>query len=273
MGRISLVVSDVDGTLVTKEKILTERSRAAVTRLAAAGIGFTVISSRPPFGLAGLVEALALRLPLGAFNGAALVAPDLRLLDRRALPAETARDAIARLRALSIGVWLFTEDQWLIENANGPYVPLEIRTIETQPVVVDDLQAHGDIALKLVGVSEDFAGLAAVELEMRRALGDRASVVRSQSYYLDITPAGTNKGTLLAELARRLRIPTDEIVTLGDGENDVPMFRNSGFGIAMGNASAEVKRAASTVTLSNDQDGFAAAIEQIVLPRAEAARA
>jgi hypothetical protein len=105
---------------------------------------------------------------------------------------------------------------------------------------------------------------------MRLALGDRASIARSQPYYLDVTPAGTDKGTLLTELARRLGIPTEEIVTLGDMENDVPMFRNSGFSIAMGNASAEVKHAASAVTLPNDQDGFAAAIEEIVLPRAVA---
>lgn len=268
MSKISLVVSDVDGTLVTTDNVLTERSRAAVAKLAAAGIGFTVISSRPPFGLKLLSESLALRLPLGAFNGAAMVAPDLTLLDRRVLPEQTARDAIAQIRSLSIDAWLFTVDQWLVENARGPYVPLEIRTIDTQPVVVDDLETKSAAVSKLVGVSEDFSGLAAAEAQMRAMLGDRASVVRSQRYYLDITPASTNKGTLLVALARRLGIPTDEIIALGDMENDVPMFRNSGFGIAMGNASAEVKRAASAVTLSNDQDGFAVAIEEIVLPRA-----
>jgi Cof subfamily protein (haloacid dehalogenase superfamily) len=270
MGKISLVVSDVDGTLVTTGKVLTERSRAAVARLDAAGIGFSVISSRPPFGLGMLSEALDLRLPMGAFNGAALVSPDLALLDRRTLPAQTARDAIARFRSLSLDAWLFTTELWMVEKADGAYVPLEVRTINTQPTVVDDLEAHLDQALKLVGVSEDFGRLAAAEPQLRAALGDRASIVRSQPYYLDITPAGTNKGTLLAELARRLTLPIDEIVTLGDMENDVPMFRNSGFSIAMGNATEEVKRAATAVTLSNDEDGFAVAIEQIVLPRAGA---
>ena len=268
MGKISLVVSDVDGTLVTTEKLLTERSRAAVARLRAEGIGFTVISSRPPFGLAKLVGSLALQLPLGAFNGAALVAPDLTVLTRRTLTLQTTHDVIARFRAVSIDSWAFTGERWLVENPDSPYVPLEIRTIDTQPVVVADLMAHGDKVSKLVGVSANFAGLAAAEAQMRQILSDRASVVRSQRYYLDITPAETNKGTLLAELTRRLGIPRDEIVTLGDMENDVPMFRNSGFSIAMGNASAEVKRAATAVTLSNDEDGFAAAVEQIVLPRA-----
>ncbi len=268
MRKISLVVSDVDGTLVTTDKVLTERSRAAVARLNAAGIGFSIISSRPPFGLRMLVEPLRLRLPMGAFNGAALVSPDLKLLDRRELPAEIVREAMAAFRSGSIGAWLFTANHWLLENADGAYVGKEIRTIRTQPTVVDDLSDHLDAVSKLVGVSEDFARLAACETHLRQLLGERASVVRSQRYYLDITPAGTSKGLLLAELARRLGVRIDEIVTIGDMENDVPMFRNSGFGIAMGNASAEVKGAANAVTLANDEDGFAEAIERIVLPRA-----
>jgi hypothetical protein len=119
-----------------------------------------------------------------------------------------------------------------------------------------------------VGVSQDFERLTACEAAAREALGDRVSVVRSQRYYLDVTPAGTDKGTLLVELARRLGVPREEIVTIGDMENDLPMFRNSGFSIAMGNATDEVKRTANAVTLSNEEDGFAEAIERIVLPRA-----
>jgi Cof subfamily protein (haloacid dehalogenase superfamily) len=268
MSRISLVVSDVDGTLVTSEKVLTERARAAVARLGAAGIGFSVISSRPPFGLRMLAEPLALRLPMGGFNGAALVAPDLGVLDKRELPQETAREAIAIFHARSVGAWVFTSDRWLVEDPAGPYVAKEILTIQTQPTVVSRLEDRLEGASKLVGVSQDFERLTACEAAVRRALGERASVVRSQRYYLDVTPAGTNKGTLLAELARRLGVPREEIVTIGDMENDVPMFRNSGFSIAMGNASEEVKRAANAVTLTNDEDGFAEAIEHIVLPRA-----
>lgn len=269
MSKIWLVVSDVDGTLVTSDKVLTERARAAVARLRTAGIGFSVISSRPPFGLRMLVEPLALRLPMGAFNGAGLVAPDLSVLDKRELPQETTRDTIAIFRARSVGAWVFTSDRWLVEDPAGPYVAKEIRTIQTQPTVVSRLEGQFEGASKLVGVSQDFDRVTACETAARQALGERASVVRSQRYYLDVTPAGTNKGTLLVELARRLHVPREEIVTIGDMENDIPMFRNSGFSIAMGNASDEVKRAANAVTLTNDEDGFAGAIERIVLPRAQ----
>lgn len=270
MTRISLVISDVDGTLVTTGKVLTERSRAAVSQLGAAGIGFSVVSSRPPFGLRTLVEPLALRLPMGAYNGGALVKPDLSVIKQHLLLPETAREAVAILRSCALDIWIFAGDRWLVRAADGAYVEKEVRTIRAQPTIVAQLEDHLDGVAKIVGVSDDFARLSACEPAARRALGDRASIARSQPYYLDITPAGTDKGVAVAELARRLGVPTAGIATIGDMENDVAMFRNSGFSIAMGNAGAEVKHAADAVTLSNDEDGFAAAVERVILPRARA---
>src|SRR5262249_11828995 len=105
MSKVSLVVSDVDGTLVTTDKVLTERNRAAVARLREAGIGFPIMSSRPPFGVSMLIEPLSLRLPIGAFNGAVLVAPDLSVIERSELSGEVARDAVSMLRAAAVGIW------------------------------------------------------------------------------------------------------------------------------------------------------------------------
>jgi hydroxymethylpyrimidine pyrophosphatase-like HAD family hydrolase len=96
-------------------------------------------------------------------------------------------------------------------------------------------------------------------------LRDRATVLRSQAYYCDVTPPGIDKGRLVELLAERLRVPREEIAVLGDMGNDVEMFRSSGFAIAMGNATAEVKALAQAITLSNDEDGFAAAIDRYVL--------
>jgi Cof subfamily protein (haloacid dehalogenase superfamily) len=270
MTGILLVISDVDGTLVTNDKILTDRSRAAVSRLGAAGIGFSIVSSRPPFGLRMLVEPLSLRLPMGAYNGGALVMPDLTVLEQRLLPSETARASIAVLRAFALDVWAFAGDRWLVENSDGAYVEREVRTIRVPPTVVAHLDSHLDAIGKMVGVSHDFARLAACETAVRRKLGGSASIARSQPYYLDVTPAGTDKGVAVAGLALRLGVPAAAIATIGDMENDVAMFRQSGLSIAMGNASPEVKRLADAVTLSNEEDGFASAVERLILPRAAA---
>ena len=90
-------------------------------------------------------------------------------------------------------------------------------------------------------------------------------MARSQAYYCDVIPPGIDKGRLIALLGQRLGIPREEILVLGDMENDLEMFRMAGFAVAMGNAADTVKRAAQAVTLSNDEDGFAAAIERYVL--------
>ncbi len=118
-GRVALVISDVDGTLVTSDKVLTPRSRSAVASLAWHGIAFTIISSRPPFGMRMLVDPLNLRLPIAAFNGGVLAAPDLAILERRRVGREAAREALACFRSYAVDAWLFTEQRWLLHNPAG----------------------------------------------------------------------------------------------------------------------------------------------------------
>jgi len=129
-----------------------------------------------------------------------------------------------------------------------------------------------DAAAKIVGVSADFEHLARCEGELRGAVGEQASVVRSQPYYLDVTHPLANKGDALIHLARLLKVPLAEVVAIGDGHNDIAMFERSGFSIAMGNASPEVQRAADFVTGSNSEDGFAQAVEQLVLAGGRSSR-
>lgn len=265
MSAVSLVVSDVDGTLVTPEKTLTEATIRAVHRLHERGIGFTVISSRPPFGLRMLVEPLALILPIGAFNGGAMAKPTLELIEQRLVPEPAARRSLEVLAQFDADVWVFTADLWLARNAAGDYVPRERRTLQAEPTLVADFTSHFARTAKIVGSSRDFAKLATCEEAMRAALGAQASVSRSQAYYLDVTPPSVDKGTFVMALSQRLGIPTASIAVLGDGENDLAMFRKAGVSIAMGNASEEVKRQATYVTASNAEDGFAAAIERYAL--------
>jgi len=99
---------------------------------------------------------------------------------------------------------------------------------------------------------------------MQEAIGHEAIAVRSQTYYLDITPSGHDKGTFVATMTKRLGIPIEAVATIGDMENDLPMFARSGVSFAMGNAADNVKRRATRVTDSNEHDGFAAAMETVL---------
>ena len=116
MTRIALVVSDVDGTLVTKEKVLTDAARGAVRRLGEAGIGFTIVSSRPTLGMRFLIEPLAITLPVGSFNGSSIVDPQLNPIEQHLIPAATAQASLDVLNEFGVDIWLFTNDHWLIRN-------------------------------------------------------------------------------------------------------------------------------------------------------------
>eukprot|EP01035_Chromulina_nebulosa_P001429 gene1429-1906_t len=264
MSRIELLVSDVDGTLVTKDKRLTDRTKAAVKLLREAGIGFTITSSRPTVGMRFLVEPLGITLPVGAFNGSSIVTPDLQPLEQHLIPAPAVQTSLDVLNEFGIDIWLFTNDQWLIRRDDGKYVPHERDTIQHDPVVVEDFAPFMDGVCKVVGASADFDLLARCEATLQQALGDAAEAVRSQNYYLDVTPPGQDKGSFVQAMATRLGIDTDAIATIGDMRNDLAMFRVSGMSIAMGNASDEVKAQATHVTTSNAEEGFAGAVEMIL---------
>ena len=125
--------------------------------------------------------------------------------------------------------------------------------------------------VKIVGVSNDHDRVAACEAELQKTFGTQVSAARSQPYYLDVTHPTANKGTVIERLARYLKIPLEAIATIGDQPTDVMMFKRSGLSIAMGNSSEDVRRQANHVTTSHDDEGFANAVDQFILPRAKPA--
>lgn len=264
---IKLMVSDVDGTLLTGDKRITEATRAAVRKLSSAGIGFTLVSSRPTVGMEFLIEPLALSLPFGAFNGSSIVDPQLNPIEHHTIPVAVVRRSLAVLEEFRTDIWLFSHDRWLIRNVDGEYVGLEQRAIRHAPDVVPDFQLHLQDVSKIVGASSDPELLRRCEETMRDTIGSEATAVRSQPFYLDITPPGYDKGTFVEAMARRLGIPMEAVATIGDMENDLPMFARSGTSFAMGNATNEIKRRASHVTASNEADGFAGAVEMVLKQR------
>jgi Cof subfamily protein (haloacid dehalogenase superfamily) len=270
MTRIALVVSDVDGTLLTKDKTLTDAAGAAVRKLHNAGIGFTITSSRPAIGMRFLIAPLGITLPVGPFNGSSIVDPQLKPIEQHLIPAATAQRSLELLNEFGVDIWLFTNELWLTRNPDGDYVPLEKRAIRADPTIVTDFTPYLSTACKIVGASTDPELLQRCEAATQQAVGTQATVVRSQSYYLDVTPPGCDKGTFVQAMARRLDISTDAVATIGDMQNDLAMFGVSGVSIAMGNATDDVKKRATHVTTSSEDEGFAGAIEMILKNNAAA---
>jgi Cof subfamily protein (haloacid dehalogenase superfamily) len=264
-SKISLVLADVDGTLVTEDKVLTKRTQAAVQRLYAAGIRFAITSGRPPQGMAMLFDSLQLDTPIAGFDGGLFVRRDLSIIEQKTLPADVAAKAIGLIREHGLDAWVYLNNDWLITKADAPHVLHEAWTVKFQPQVVADFGDKLDAVAKIVGVSDDRDKVRRCEADAQDAFGQRATATRSQPYYLDITHKDANKGAVVDYLSRHLDVPADEIATIGDQPNDVLMFKRSGFSIAMGNASNQVKTSASATTDSHNDEGFAKAIERFIL--------
>jgi Cof subfamily protein (haloacid dehalogenase superfamily) len=263
--KISLVLADVDGSLVNEEKVLTERAQNAVKELRRAGIRFAITSGRPPLGMAMLFDPLELDTPIAGFNGGLFVERDLTILEQKTVPVDVANQAIDLIREHGLDPWVYRGNDWLVTKADAPHVAREAWTVKFEPKIVPDVGDKLDQVAKIVGVSDDYDKVRRCEADAQTAFGRRATAARSQPYYLDITNKEANKGAVVEYLSSHLNVPAGEIATIGDQPNDVLMFKRSGFSIAMGNASDEVKSQADATTSSYNDEGFARAMERLIL--------
>jgi Cof subfamily protein (haloacid dehalogenase superfamily) len=263
---IRLFLADVDGTLVTQDKILTDRAIAAVAKLRDAGILFAITSGRPPRGMSMLVEPLQLTMPIAAFNGGVYVHPDMSVIEQQVIPDAVTPAVIDLLAAHNLDVWIYRGSDWFLRDAKAPHVARESWTVKFDPTVTGDFASVSDGVAKITGVSDDYDAVQKGVDAVRERFGDHVSAARSQPYYGDVTNPNANKGAVAQYLSRTYQIPPEQIATIGDQPNDVLMFAHSGLSIAMGNASHEVQRAARRVTTSNEDEGFANAVERFILP-------
>jgi Cof subfamily protein (haloacid dehalogenase superfamily) len=266
-GAIRLLLADVDGTLVTNEKVLTPRAVEAVHALTAAGVLFAITSGRPPRGMSMLVGPLGLSTPIAAFNGGLIVEPDMTVIEEKLIPQPLVQPILSLLESNGLVAWLYRGAEWYVQDPRGPHVDREAMTVGFQPTVTKSYEDITDKVVKIVGVSDDHNAMDTATEAAREQFGDHVTAAQSQPYYLDVTHPDANKGGVVKYLSTRFGIPFSAIATIGDMPNDVLMFANSGLSIAMGNASKDVQRAARVVTTTNQDEGFANAVERFILTR------
>jgi len=281
MNPIKLLLADVDGTLVTHEKVLTPRAIASVQGLSRAGIAFAITSGRPPRGMQMFVEPLGLTTPLAAFNGGRFVRPDLSLVEQRVLSREAVEPVLAIIKAHQLDSWIYRGNDWFVRERHGPHVDREEWTVKFPPTVVPDFADKMDEVVKVVGISDDLDAVAKCEADIVRQFSSEVLcektnphrdhqppavfAARSQPYYVDVTHPQANKGAVVIALGKMLGFDPSEVATIGDMPNDISMFEKSGLSIAMGQSSDEVKHAATHVTTSSEEEGFANAVDRFIL--------
>ena len=265
---IRLLVSDIDGTLVRKDKSLPDENVAAVRDVASRGCNVSLISARPVSGMLPIARALDLSGPFAAFNGGTIFDADGTIRVAHRLSSRLAGDMTALFARHGVIRWLFADGRWLTSGLDDTHTPREVIAANVQPVVTTEWNDALTRADKLVAVSDDDALLTKIEGVARELAGADATIARSQPYYLDITAALANKGDGLAELARIAGVPLSDVAVMGDADNDLPMFARAGLSVAMGQASDRVKAAATfTTEATMDEAGVAEAVERYILPR------
>src|SRR5829696_7099363 len=168
---IAAVLADVDGTLVTKDKLLTSRAVQAVQRLQQRGVLFAVTSGRPPRGMRMLVEPLGMHVPMAAFNGGIIVRPDMTVVDERTIPVDVAPGVIEMIRGHGLYVWMYRSTEWYVTDPHAPHVEREATTVQFQPTVVPIYNQYLDKAVKIVGVSDDHDLVAQCEAAVQQKFG------------------------------------------------------------------------------------------------------
>ena len=264
---IRLLVCDIDGTLVRRDKGLPEENVLAVRAARRRGLLVSLISARPAAGILPIAAELGLEGPFGAFNGGTIFTATGGEECSAQVPPELARKLVGLYASAGMTIWFFATNRWLTSDPANPHTPREVLSSGLQPEAVTDFTPFLGDADKIVAVCDNPVQMTALELRAREQVGADATLVRSQDYYLDCTALTANKGDGVARLAGMYGVPLTQVAVIGDQANDIAMFRRAGLSIAMGQANAAVQAEADQVTASNDDAGVAAAIRRFVLPR------
>ncbi|MFJ1620070.1 HAD family hydrolase [Streptomyces sp. NPDC088190] len=259
----ALVATDLDGTLLRRDDTVSRRTRAALALAARAGARHLVVTGRTVPGIRGLLAELGYRGPAVCGQGTQLYdAGSGRLVRTLTLDREAADTAIGKIEA-QVGPVFAAVDQ---DGAEGrtliepgyrmphPTLPAQ-RTRHRRELwvapVVKVLVRHPEL-------TDDTLAEAA-----RDAVGDLATVTHSGPGTVELQPHGVDKGTGLVLAAEYLGVAADSAIAFGDMPNDLPMFRTSGYGVAMANAHPQLRAAADEVTSSNEDDGVAQVLERV----------
>lgn len=263
-----LIAMDLDGTLNNDEKKITPRTRDALMAAQAAGIRLALASARPSPGLYKERDALRMQEHRGvlmSYNGGRIVdAATGETLFETSMPMEAAREVLRALEKLPVTPILDDGRQFYVTDREGYKVDYECRN---NGMVCDEVANLADFlhfAPVKILMSVDPVQIAAVQREIAALLPDDLTVVQTAAFYLEVIPRAINKGQGILDICRALQMRPEEVVAFGDAENDIPMLRAAGVGVAMGNADPAVKAAADMVTLSNNEDGIAYALEKLL---------
>ena len=266
--KYKLIAMDLDGTLNNDEKQITEITRAALMDAQKRGIRLALASARPSPGLYRERDALRLQDYDGilmSYNGGRIVdAATGRTLFETSMPLEETRDVLRRLEELPVTPILDDGVQFYVTDRSSYMVDYECWNNRMECTEVENLADFISFAPVKILMSVQPEILADVQAKIAAFLPEDLTVVQTAAFYLEVIPKVINKGQGIRDICRTLGISPEEVIAFGDAANDIPMLQAAGVGVAMGNAAVEVRAAADRVTLTNNEDGIAAALKALL---------
>ena len=263
-----LIVLDLDGTLTNAKKEITPHTRETLMRAQQQGIKIVLASGRPTYGIVPLAD----ELKLGEFGGYILSYNGGEIINRETkemvydnvLPNEVVPILYETARTHKLTILTYDGPNIITENSQDPYVQKEAFLNKMAVRETNDFLTDITLPVAKCLIVGDADRLIPLESELCIRLQGKINVFRSEPYFLELVPQGIDKALSLNVLLEKTGISREEVMAIGDGFNDLPLIRFAGLGIAMGNAQEPVKKAADYITLSNEEDGVAAAVEHFI---------
>ena len=262
---IELIALDIDGTLVDSNKRITENTKKAIFKFIDMGGKLAIASGRSVTGLKQYVDELKLEKLGGyliSFNGSVIV--DLKTgktVSETLIYPEFFPEILECAERNNISIATYKDDMAITQKSKDKYFFEETSLNNLKVVYVENLLEELTYPVPKFLLTDETRDLEQAELNMRKQL-KCVNVFRSEPYYLELVPKGLDKGKALTKLCEYIKIDVSKTLACGDGYNDIPLIKSAGIGVAMGNAQQPVKAAADFITLSNDEDGVAYAMEK-----------
>lgn len=260
-----VIALDLDGTLTNNEKEITPRTLNALFKAQEDGAVIVIASGRPSFGIKSVSDSLEMSTRGGyilSYNGGKIIDTTThQSIFKKKLPEEVIPVIYHYAKEKGYALLGYKDGRIITEMPDDEYVWEERRVNKMEIDGVDNLLdalVANPCKLLMTGHEED---MAKAEADLKEMLGDKMDIFRSAPFDLELVPKGIDKAKTLGVLLDLLGLTPDDLIAFGDGYNDLSMIQFAGMGVAMDNAVPELKEAADYITLSNEEDGVAAALE------------
>jgi Cof subfamily protein (haloacid dehalogenase superfamily) len=259
-----LAAIDLDGTLLNREHRISARNARAVQALAARGVVCVIASGRMHEATARFYDELGLDSPIISYNGAMVKHPRTGEVWHHArVPPDAAAEIVQFCAENRLHLNYYLDDHLYVAQ-RGVWAELYVRQTGSPMEVIEDLRPlRGSAPTKMILIDTPQTTDRLLE-HFRRRFGGALYITKTNPEYLEFMNPTTDKGVALALLAKRLGIAREETMAIGDGNNDLPMIRWAGLGVAMQNASASVQAEADRIAPSFDEDGLALFLESLL---------